>query len=64
MSNIEEYRKKSKQELQEMLNQVRQELAELQIAASVGRVKDYSQVKKTRKKIARILTILNEQINS
>lgn len=60
MSNIEEYRKKTKQELQKELEKARFELAELNIAKSVGRLQDYSKVKKMKKKIAQILTVINQ----
>ncbi len=60
---MEEHRNKTEQELQKDLAETRQKLAELNIAKSVGRLQDYSQVKKTKRRIARILTVLKEKGN-
>lgn len=61
MANIDDFRKKSVNELRKQLAEARKELAELQISSSIGRLKDYSQVRKTKKRIARLLTVINEK---
>lgn len=43
------------------LNQLREELFRLRINISTTHVKDYSQFKKLRKNIARVLTVISEK---
>lgn len=55
---ITELRQKTKDELELMLNDDREKLRQLYFDLSAGKVKNVSEVKKTKKEIARILTIL------
>ncbi len=43
------------------LNELRRELFSLKLNTSTTHVKDYSQLKKTRKNIARILTLIGQK---
>ncbi len=61
MSNIDNFREKSVDELNKQLAETRKELAELQLSNSVGKLKDYSKIGKTKKKVARLLTAINEK---
>lgn len=56
---IKELQDKTDVELQKMLGELREELRIMRFKA--GQVSDSSQVKKTRRTIARILTILNSR---
>lgn len=60
---IEELRKKSEKELKKMLLEKRERLRSLSFDLAQGRLKDTSQIKKTEKDIARILTILCQKEN-
>lgn len=57
----DELRSLSQAQLFERLNQLRKERFELQLNAVNGRLKDFSQLKEIRKKIARCMSFLNEQ---
>lgn len=56
-----EYRTRSNEELQQNLQEVQEELFGLKFQFNVGRLEDTSVLKKTRKDIARIKTILKER---
>lgn len=57
---IEELKRKSKEELETILKEEREKLLKLKTDKILGKLKDTSQIKKTKRKIARILTILSQ----
>jgi large subunit ribosomal protein L29 len=48
-------------ELQKLLQEKREKLERLRFDLAVGKVKNISEIRKTRKDIARILTLINEK---
>jgi large subunit ribosomal protein L29 len=48
-------------ELQKLLQERREKLERLSFDLAVGKVKNISEIRKTRKDIARILTLINEK---
>ena len=58
---IKELRLKSKKELQDTLVKLRDKLRELRFNLAGGKVKNIKEVHQTKKDIARILSLLNEQ---
>lgn len=56
-----EYRTRSNEELQQNLQEVQEELFGLKFQFNIGQLEDISVLKKTRKDIARIKTILKER---
>jgi large subunit ribosomal protein L29 len=48
-------------ELQKLLQERREKLERLRFDLAVGKVKNISEIRKTRKDIARILTLINEK---
>lgn len=61
MSKVSELRKQDLKKLNNRLVELRKELAEKKLMSYVGKDKDTSIFKKTRKEIARILTIKKEK---
>ena len=57
---LSKLRKKTKSQLKEELASERKELMEVMFDVRVGKEKDYDQVKLCKKKVARLLTVLNE----
>ena len=57
----EELRKKSTAELQKILRQKREDLRKHRFNLASGKIKNVREIRKTKKDIARILTIINEQ---
>lgn len=57
---FEELKKLPKSELQKLLSDNRNRLKDLRFNLYFGKVKDMSEIKKTKKLIAQILTILNQ----
>jgi len=55
-----EWRKKSKMELQKLLKDDREKLQQLQFDLAAGKVKNVREIRRLKKEIARILTLLNE----
>ena len=55
---------KTKEELNTMLNDLKSKLLQFNFELGEKRLKDFSQVKKTKKEIARILTIYNKNGNT
>lgn len=55
---------KTKEELNTMLNDLKSKLLQFNFELGEKRMKDYSQVKKTKKEIARILTIFKQNGNT
>lgn len=63
MKNImktEELRKRGEKQLKTLLRKRQKELADLCLKSSAGQITNHSQIGKTKKEIARILTILNQ----
>ena len=54
-------RKKSETELQKILRQKREKLQKLRFDLTAGKLKNFQEIKQTKRDIARILTILNEK---
>ena len=57
----EEMNKLNREQLQEKLDHVRKELFSLRLNSSTAHVKDYSQFKKLKRDIARLLTTIQQQ---
>ena len=57
---IKELQKKSKPGLEKILRERRERLRVLRFDLGQGKLKDTSQIKKTKKDIAKILTLLNK----
>lgn len=55
---LNELRQKSKTELQKMLQDSRERLRQLRFDLAAGKVKNVREVRKIKKEIARILTLL------
>jgi len=53
-----ELEKKSKKELQELLSNDREKIRRLKFDLSAGKVKNVREIRKLRKDVARILTVL------
>jgi ribosomal protein L29 len=60
---LREFKQKTEKELLEILNQSYEELRRLRFQLRLGELKDVSAIKKQKRKIARILTVLREKIN-
>ncbi len=58
---ITEFRQKPKSELQKSLQDSREKLRQLRFDLASGKVKNVREIRKIKKDIARILTILNNQ---
>jgi len=58
---IVEIRKKSKTELKDMLQDLRNKLRALRFDLASGKIKNVRDVRKTKRDIARVLTILKEE---
>jgi len=58
---IAEIRKKSGLELEKLLGELRRKLRALRFDLASGKVKNIREIRKIKKNIARILTILKEQ---
>lgn len=59
--NINEYRKKNKKELNKILNEVRGKLFVLRFQINTGKTQKYSDVKKFKREISKILTIISQK---
>lgn len=55
---ISELRQKTKVELEGLLNDDREKLRQLYFDLSAGKVKNVSEIRKTKKEIAQILTLI------
>ncbi|MDP2910321.1 MAG: 50S ribosomal protein L29 [bacterium] len=60
---VKELRQKSKSELQRLLQEDREKLRQLRFDLSAGKVKNVREIRKIKKDIARILTILCQKEN-
>lgn len=58
--NPDELGKKSKEELQKILQEGREKLRALSFGLASGKVKNVREIRKIKKDIARILTMLNQ----
>lgn len=63
MKNID-LQNKTKEEISMMLNELKSKLLQFNFELGEKRLKDFSQVKKTKKGIARILTMLKQNGNT
>lgn len=61
---IQQLKTKPVETLSKELFDYREKLRKFKFDLSQGKVKDIKEIKKTKKMVARILTILNEQINN
>jgi large subunit ribosomal protein L29 len=59
-----ELKQMSAEQLREKVEAYRHELLSLRLTAATSHVKDFSQFKKLRKNIARVLTLLQEKSKS
>jgi len=57
----EELRQKSTEELQKMVVELKEKLLKLRFKNAYGQLENPMEIRKTRKQIARILTILRER---
>lgn len=57
----EEFTQMSVEQLTEKLEHLRRELFSLRLNASTAHIKDYSQFKKIRRNIARVLTVMGQK---
>lgn len=57
---ISELRQKSKEELRKNLKDNREKLRQLRFDLAAGRVKNFREIRKMKKEIAQILTILRQ----
>ncbi len=57
---ISELRQKSKNELKKILKDSREKLRQLRFDLAAGKVKNVREIRKTRKNIAKVLTLLNK----
>ena len=57
----EELRQKSTEELKEMVVELKEKLLKLRFKNAYGQLENPMEIRKTRKQIARILTILRER---
>ena len=55
---VSELKNKTKHELSEMLKEYRAKITQLNFNLAEKKLKDFSQIKKTKKDIARVLTFL------
>lgn len=58
---LKQLQNKTVSELEQGLEDTRRELAETKIQHSMNRLKDHSQMKKLRRQLARIQTIINQK---
>ncbi len=61
MREIEQLRQKGKEELEKILKEEKEKLLKLKTEKELGKLKDTSQIKKTKRRIARILTLLSQK---
>ncbi|HUV81055.1 MAG TPA: 50S ribosomal protein L29 [Patescibacteria group bacterium] len=57
---IGELRKKSKEEMQKILKDDREKLKQLRFDLAAGKVKNVREIRKIKKEVARILTLLKQ----
>jgi large subunit ribosomal protein L29 len=59
--DMEEFRALSNQEILARLNDAREELMNLRFQSATGELTDFNRLSYTRRRIARMLTLLNER---
>ena len=59
---LEELRKKTKEETRKILQDDREKLRQLRFDLAAGKVKNVREIRKTRKEIARALTLLKNEL--
>ncbi len=59
--DLTELRQKSKNELKKTLQDSQERLRQLRFDLAAGKIKNVREIRKIKKEIARILTLLNEQ---
>lgn len=59
--DADEIRSMDSEDIQDELNDAREELMRLRFQVTTGELTDYNQLRFTRKKIARLLTVLRER---
>jgi len=64
MKNISEYRNKTVDELRQEENSMRKELFNLRFQKVTGEIENPQRIKRVRKDIARVLTVINEKSNA
>ena len=57
---IDELRRKSKEEIQKILRDDREKLRQLRFDLATGKVKNVREIRKVKKEIAQILTLLSQ----
>lgn len=60
---VQELRQKNERELQQLLDEARVKLHELSFKAAAKQLKNVADVSKTKREIARVLTVLRERRN-
>lgn len=58
---VETYRKLSTKQLIERITKQKEKLANIRLELNAGKEKDYSQLRKIRLEVARLLTVLNDK---
>ena len=58
---VKELRNKDFQQLARELKETRKKMADVTVKHRLNKLKDYSQIKKLRREISRVLTVLNEK---
>jgi len=61
MANIVELREKNMQDLEEALENAREEMFNLRFQRATGALENYAQIGKTRRNIAQLLTVINNR---
>lgn len=61
MTTVDELRQKTVPELQSESQKIREEVSRLRWDISLGNLKDTSQIKKSKKRLAQILTVIRQK---
>lgn len=62
-SELQELKTKPRAELEKLLRETREELRKVRFDLEAGKVKNVSRLRRLKKDIARLLTLLNTRIN-
>lgn len=57
----DQLRQQTKSELQKVLKELREKLRKLRFALALGKLKNYREIRKVKKDIARVLTVIREK---
>jgi large subunit ribosomal protein L29 len=63
MMNTEQMREKSSDELQQQVNDLKQELFNLRFQHATHQLENTSKIRQVRRSIARVKTVLNEKVS-